>query len=434
LQLGFLLLAALILAAAMALIGELVTDLTSRSITAGVADTAAASLDIMLADELAEIGPVRPLTSSARQDLDSLFSVANDAEVNKLIEIRLRNPDGSLLYESLGGLLDPAPASDALASARAGKVTSRLVNLPLAPVGPLQPATLPVLKVITPVHDTANGTVEATAELYFAAGGLVDLESRSQWRVWTSVAAIGGLAIVALFVLVDWAARSIATQRARLAASLAASQELSAENAQLRQQANVANERLLSRVGSDLHDGPLQLLALLILKLSRHAPSTNADTAIAQQAMEELRSISAGLVLPELSGLTLAETIALAVQRHKNATGESVSCELGLIPDEVSPDLKVCVFRTVQEGLSNAHKHGRAGSATLSAFARDGEIVVEISNETDQPSPASPARPQLGLDGMRERLAAVGGHFELASAGDRATLTIVTPLRLEHSA
>ena len=246
-QLGFLLLAALILAAAMALIGELVTDLTSRSITAGVADTAAASLDIMLADELAEIGPVRPLTSSARQDLDSLFSVANDAEVNKLIEIRLRNPDGSLLYESLGGLLDPAPASDALAGARAGKVTSRLVNLPLAPVGPLQPATLPVLKVITPVHDTANGTVEATAELYFAAGGLVDLESRSQWRVWTSVAAIGGLAIVALFVLVDWAARTIATQRARLAASLAASQELSAENAQLRQQ-GVALD-----VGAGLH-------------------------------------------------------------------------------------------------------------------------------------------------------------------------------------
>jgi signal transduction histidine kinase len=419
----------LILAAAMALIGELVTDLTSRSITAGVADTAAASLDIMLADELSEIGPVRPLTSAARKDLDSLFSVANDAQVNKLIEIRLRNLDGSLLYESLGGLLDPAPAQDALANARAGKVTSRLLDLPLAPIGPLQPATLPVLKVVTPVHDSENGTVEATAELYFAGGGLVDLERRSEWRVWTSVAAIGGLAIVALFVLVDWAARTIASQRARLAASLAASQELSAENTQLRQQANVANERLLSRVGSDLHDGPLQLLALLILKLSRHAPSTNADTAIARQAMEELRSISAGLVLPELSGLTLRETIMLAVQRHENATGVRISCDVGAVPDEVSPDLKVCVFRTVQEGLSNAHKHGRAGSATLSATMHADEVVIVIGNATDCASPNSASRPQLGLDGMRERLEAVGGHFELANAGDTATLTIVTPLR-----
>ena len=434
LQLIFLLLATLILTLAMLLLGKLVSDQLSRSITDGVADTAAASLDVMLAHELAEIGPVRPLTGQATRDLDALFSAANDAPLNKLIQIRLRNPDGSLLYQSLGGLLDPSPTAAVAAAARSGSTTSTLIDLPLMPVGPLAAAPVPILKIVTPVHDRGSGAVIATAELYFGARNLIELEHGAQRSVWTMVAAIGLAVIAALFVLVNRAGTTISRQRRHLAASLGASERLAAENNALRQQANLANERLLAQVGADLHDGPLQLLAMVILKLSRRSRShESAETALAQQAMEELRSISAGLVLPELSALALPEVIALGIRRHEEVTGSTVEAHLGEMPGEVSADLKVCIYRVLQEGLANAHRHGAPGTAAVAAQYRGGWLTLEITNGLE-PASAGPqtraprAPPRLGLAGMRSRLDAIGGSLRFARTGSHARLVVAAPI------
>jgi signal transduction histidine kinase len=415
----------------MALLGKLVTDQLSASITAGVADTAAASMDVMLAEELAEIGPQRPLITAGAASLDGLFSAANNARLNKLIQLRLHNPDGSVLYQSLGGIEDNALAADALARARSGETTSELVNLPLATIGPLAAATLPILKVVTPIHDRASGKNIATAELYFAGEGVIAQEDAARRQVWLTVAGIGIVAIAALFVLVDRTSRTIARQRLNLAASLTASQRLAGENARLRQQANVANEQLLAQVGSDLHDGPLQLLALLILRLSRHGPAETPETALAQRTMEELRGISAGLVLPELGQLTLRETIVLAIARHEEVTGTRVASRLVLLPDEASPDLKTCLYRIVQEGLGNATRHGAGGPVTLDLALRDAQLLIEITNPIANAAPDpddKSDRPRLGIDGMRARLDAVGGQLHFETKDGIARLSVEAPL------
>jgi signal transduction histidine kinase len=421
----------LILVVAMALLGKLVTERMSASITAGVANTAAASMDVMLADELAEIGPERPLTPEAIAGLDSLSSAASNARANKLIQLRLRNPDGSVLYQSLGGLEGDAPSAETLAAARSGHTSSRLLNLPLLPIGPFPQAVLAVLKIVTPIHDRASGAVIATAELYFAGQGTLALEDQAQQQVWLAVAGIGLVAIAALFLLVDRTGRTITRQRQHLAQSLAASRRLASENGWLRQQANVANEQLLAQVGSDLHDSPLQMLALLILRLSRHGESTAAETALAQQTMEELRGISAGLVLPELSRLDLRQTIELAIARHEEVTGTRIAAELCELPDDASPDLKACLYRIVQEGLGNARRHGAGGPVRLDLGHEHGRLTLEITNPV-HPAEAAPEpsadRPRLGMDGMRSRLDTIGGrmHFEKDSA--RARLSVEAPL------
>jgi signal transduction histidine kinase len=421
-----------ILGSAMALVGELVSAEIAHSITLGVADTAAASMDVMLADELAEIGPKRPLSSRAVADLDAIFSSASDTRVNKLVQVQLRDLDGAIFYESVGGIVDPAPSAQDLAAARRGAVISSLRDMPLVPVGPDTSGVLPVLKLIMPVHARDSGAVEATAEVYFAGASLVALQAQSQWRAWLIVGLIGLAAIVALFALVDRAGRTIETQRRHLAGSLAHSQRLATENAELRRQAVVANERLLAQVGSDLHDGPLQLLASHILALSRPgAARKRADLATAQQAINELRNISAGLVLPELSALGLRETIALAVQRHEEFTGLPVKVTCGPLPDDCALDLRVCLYRIVQEGLGNAARHGVLGTSALAIAIDSGKVTVEITNEVTPPRRAPVrrrTRPQLGLDGMRARLAAIGGHLTFENGSERARLVVQAPL------
>jgi signal transduction histidine kinase len=432
LQVAFLLFAIAILGTAMVLVGELVSAEIAGSITRGVADTAAASMEVMLAHELAEIGPQRPLSDRATAALDAIFSSASDTRVNKLVQVQLRHLDGTVFYESDGGIIDAAPTPADLAAARRGAIISSLEDLPLAPVGPDTSGVLPVLKLIVPVHSRASGAVEATAELYFAGASLASLQARSQWRAWLIVGLIGLAAIVALFALVDRTGRTIETQRRHLAGSLARSQRLARENAGLRRQAVMANERLLAQVGSDLHDGPLQLLAAHILALSRRHPAgKRPDVAIAQQAMDELRNISAGLVLPELSTLGLRETIGLAVRRHEECTGLPVKVTYGPLPDDCAVDLRVCLYRIVQEGLGNAARHGVLGTCALVIAIADGRVTMEITNEVTPPRPAparQPARPHLGLDGMRARLAAIGGHLTFEAGDERARLVVQAPL------
>src|SRR5690606_2447778 len=97
------------------------------------------------------------------------------------------------------------------------------------------------------------------------------------------------------------------------------------------------NERVLAEVGSDIHDGPLQLLTLLILRLPGADGKAISNRELAQRALEELRAISSGLVLPELAEMTLAEAINAAITRHKDLTGTAVTASIDLPPEVAAP-------------------------------------------------------------------------------------------------
>src|SRR4051794_1364775 len=123
-----------------------------------------------------------------------------------------------------------------------------------------------------------------------------------------------------------------------------------------------SNEHLLGSIGQDLHDGPIQLLGVLALKLNepvRAASSSNdsddrlSAREILDNALVELRNIAAGLVLPELEGLSAAETLLLAIRRHEKITGTKVAGEIGELPSCSMPQ-QICLYRVAQEALNNA--------------------------------------------------------------------------------
>ena len=113
--------------------------------------------------------------------------------------------------------------------------------------------------------------------------------------------------------------------------------------------ANEANEVLIGRIGQDLHDGPIQLVSLLMLRLTELAPKASEEKrnkavaavrVLAQDIIRELRTLSTGLVLPEIGNLGLRETIELAINRHENLTGTTVKARIGTLPQQVSGALK----------------------------------------------------------------------------------------------
>ena len=124
-----------------------------------------------------------------------------------------------------------------------------------------------------------------------------------------------------LFLMVRGASNLVNRYQSTLIQNMVEAKRLAAQNDRLRRLANDArlqaadsNEELLARIGQDLHDGPIQLASLLMLKVtdptatkqSEAGRSGAPDPAIerlTRRILTELRNISIGLVLPELEGI-----------------------------------------------------------------------------------------------------------------------------------
>ena len=92
--------------------------------------------------------------------------------------------------------------------------------------------------------------------------------------------------------------------------------------------------------------------------------------------------------------------------------------------------VKIGLFRALQETLSNATRHGRGIGVGVHAWADGQTLHLEVSDHGPGFSVADrPPGGGIGLPGIRERLALVGGTFEIHSApGEGTTVSLSWPL------
>lgn len=439
----FLIAAVLVVALAMGALGNWIGIYLQQGITNGVAATAAASIDSLIAHQIGSVAVGRPPSAEERAELDEAFALSNDSNSTRLLQIRIRTLDGTIFYEATTGFSDPGAGGRPEATGLRG-LTARIIDVTIAPVGPIPGIPLTVLEIFTPLRRPGTAEVFAVAELYYSARAVIELRDKAQRDVWVLVGLFGLVVVGALYLVVDRASKTIISQRQRLASNLAASRRLSDENRalhdaseQLRLNANMSNESLLAQVGSDIHDGPIQVLTLIILKLSRALKlGGTLDHAVpvaiqlATETMDDLRNISSGLVLPELGNLNLQETVALAIKRHEELTGTVVSRSIGDLRQTADTAVKICAYRVVQEALSNAFRHGGGIGQRVFAAIRDRVLYLEINNATHLSAEAQ-TDGRLGLRGMRFRVESLGGSLDLdIGNGPRATVSVTIPLRL----
>jgi signal transduction histidine kinase len=97
-------------------------------------------------------------------------------------------------------------------------------------------------------------------------------------------------------------------------------------------------------------------------------------------ALKEMRGIAAGLSLPQLSELSLPETVIRAVRSHERRTGTQVELELESVPDQVPEPLKITVYRLVQEALNNAYRHAGGIGQQVRVNGQGSQLVVVVSD------------------------------------------------------
>lgn len=435
----FLLMSFIVISMAMVVLGWWIGVFVQGAITRGVSETAAASVSSLITHAVGDVALNTELDDDDRAQLARAFATASEADSTSLFNVRIRNRGGQIVYQADHEFLDEDAGSDGFTDALAGSVRARLLQVALPAVGTLPSYPVDVLEIYAPVRSASTGEIVGVAELFFSADAVNRLRDEAQRMVWLLVGLGGLLVVAALYLLVDRSTRTIARQRRRLASELAATRRLSSENLalsheaqDLRRQATTANETLLAHIGSDIHDGPIQLLTLTILKLTKArtkgsdelTPSIDAVTA----ALDELRRISTGLVLPELADATLDEAIEAAISRHENLTGTTVERTFEGVDFPAGPSVNVTAYRVVQEALNNAFRHGGGKGQGVTAILSNGVLSLSIESDTGVQAPQPEQESKLGLRGMRFRVESVGGTLDIKFGSPRTKVTATYPV------
>ncbi|RYE11149.1 MAG: hypothetical protein EOP22_01320 [Hyphomicrobiales bacterium] len=392
-----------------------------------------------IASYLGDIDETAPIDEQTRHLLDAYFQIGSDAENSRLVQLRIRRLDGVLLYEATPGILDNATQLE-LDNAAKGMVSGSLADVTIEPLGPFGAHTLPLLRIVAPIHRVNGSDIVAVASLYYSGRSLVSSLDAVLRGVWASVLATGISVAGALYLFVLGLNRTVVRQKGQLSRNLGRSRALTREvhalheaSERLRIDSIEANEQLLARVGSDIHDGPLQLLALAILRLSQPVgDESRRDTkhaaALTGDAMRELRNISTGLVLPELAGLSVMQTVELAVSRHEGITGSSVKRDFSAEDAHADTGVQICAYRIVQEALTNAFRHAKGLEQSVLVAITGPTVKLTISNRRADPPSGGEDAPRLGLRGMQLRVEAVGGGVQVKMGSDQVVVVAQLPL------
>jgi two-component system sensor kinase len=202
-----------------------------------------------------------------------------------------------------------------------------------------------------------------------------------------------------------------------------------------------AREEEKTLIARELHDELGQLLTALKMDLAslREAPAAQQEgklqgmSQLLDQTVAATRRISADLRPLMLDDLGLADAASWLVEDFARRSGIEARMELSGAEalQEVSKSVSTAVYRAIQESLTNIARHAGASSAWVTLAVRDHSIFVEVEDNGRGITPQAMAKSRsLGLKGMRERIAYLGGSLEIARAPRGGTrLRVRVPLR-----
>lgn len=211
-----------------------------------------------------------------------------------------------------------------------------------------------------------------------------------------------------------------------------------------------ASERQLMRLGFDLHDGPLQDLAVLAMDVqtaqseigkrvparARKLVSGRLDDIYAQINTLEtsLREVARSLQPMSVVERPLADVLRSEVEKFESRGTTQVTLELGGELEGLTASQRITIYRVVQEGLSNVRDHSEATAVRVTVDGRRGRIDIQIEDNGNgfhvEPTMIRAAKDgRLGLVGIGERVRLLGGQFDVRSRIGGPTVLSVTLLR-----
>lgn len=225
------------------------------------------------------------------------------------------------------------------------------------------------------------------------------------------------------------------------------------ERSQAEESIRKLNARLLQvqdserrKVARELHDSIGQIFAAMKMNLSMLdgqltlTPEARAHLVkefhkLLEMGISETRTLSHLLHPPLLDELGFASAAQWLVDGFSQRSNIQVSLELPKKLERMTQETELALFRVLQEGLTNIHRH--SGSKTANVQVEQGTTIVALTIvdhglgmplsilETFRKSSAGLG---VGLTGMRERVLELGGNLDIDSDGNGTTIRATLPI------
>jgi signal transduction histidine kinase len=197
-----------------------------------------------------------------------------------------------------------------------------------------------------------------------------------------------------------------------------------------------AQELERARLARELHDETGQALASILLGLRSLEQTLDSESALARVAavrelavttLHDVRRLAVELRPATLDDFGLDAAIERLVETYREGAAATVDLELRIGPGRLPADVETTLYRIVQEALTNITKHASATriSVLLTRTERSAVLVVEDDGVGFDSTDGTDG---LGLTGMRERVALVGGRLRIETSDAGTTIAVEIPL------
>ncbi len=250
----------------------------------------------------------------------------------------------------------------------------------------------------------------------------------------------------AIFIIRSLRAFEVETLRrinALREAQLAEQRRLEELRAELLHRTVIAQESERQRIARELHDETGQTLTALGMGLRGLSETTARDPeravqqakqleTLAAAGMGELQRMVAGLHPPQLDDLGLIPALRWYTWEITKLYGLQINVGSQGTSRELSPDVRIVLFRIAQEAITNAVKHANANQVDLKLTFSDGQVNMLMVDDGDgfdveAVMKGGPERASCwGLLGMLERATLVGGTCTISSTSREGTRVEVT--------
>jgi signal transduction histidine kinase len=199
-----------------------------------------------------------------------------------------------------------------------------------------------------------------------------------------------------------------------------------------------AQELERARLARELHDETGQALTSILLGLkgveqavatdeARAALSTVRDTV--STTLQDVRRLAVELRPSALDDFGLVPALERLATTFREQTGMRVDFEAQIGGQRLEPEVETTLYRIVQEALTNVVKHAGASRVSILVVRRGNAVAAVIEDDGSGFEPSSARQDGLGLAGMRERMALVGGNLRVESSeGGGTTIAVKVPV------